>query len=144
MIAIHARSARKETAIQHLVNLKTEVLNFLNGEPKLSYSEFYTMYSEARAYLLESEASDAGMSQSMARLPALIKPSLFFIDVRQIKNGCSTGVLHAYLFTSVLFVAAPITLPLMILQTYRERKIMVQLNKLYNTLERILWKLVTE
>lgn len=144
MVTIHERSARNETAIAHLVSLKTQVLNFLNGEPGFSYPEFYKMYATACIYLAENEPEAPGIRQSIARLPVLIKPTLFYIDMPKVIRGCSNGTLAAYLYALGLFAAAPVSLPLMLFNQYQERKIRTQLNKLYNTLERILWKLVTE
>jgi hypothetical protein len=144
MIIIHAKSTRRETAIEHLVSLKSEVLRYLNGEPTFSYPQFYAHYAEARAYFSAEEAALPEIRQAVARLPELAKPTLFFINVRKLKQDCASGALRAYLYGSAILVASPVTLPLMLLQTYRDRKIKTQLNTLYNTLERLLWKLVTE
>ncbi|EMR00925.1 hypothetical protein ADICEAN_03954 [Cesiribacter andamanensis AMV16] len=141
---MQAGSVYKDTAIDYLVALKTEVLNFLNGEPRLSYPEFYKMYGEAKAYFTTRETDELGIMPIIARMPALSKPSAYYINVRKLAEGCSRGAFRSYLYTSLLFISAPLSLPYLLLQTYQDRKIRLQLYKLYNSLEKLLWKLVTQ
>lgn len=132
----------QEAFIEYLVKLKTEVLNFLNGQPSLSYPEFYTMYSEARTYFSKVEMKDLEARQAVERWPELSKPSIFHFNVRGMFAGRTSGTVNSFVGTSLMFITAPISLPYLIINYQQEKKIRFQLNRLYTKLEKILWHMV--
>lgn len=143
MIEISYSPARKDAIIQSLVDLKAEVLNFINGQPRISYTEFYRMYEVAKVYMTEeAERANLGIGQSFERLPILVKPSIFDTNLKLAITGASTDKLSSFLGTSVILILAPLSLPYQLMHMYQEKKIRFQLYRVYNYIEKILWQLI--
>src|SRR5258708_9698199 len=116
-----------ETKTRRTINYLSDLVDELGlinqGKAKQSYEIVYQQFNEARRYILGSELLDEELRQEVDRLPNLIRPSLFNMNV----GGALTvtvlgGLSNPFVTILILTILFPVSLPYLAVRAFMTSK----------------------